>query len=243
MSRLAFVLLFACLVQMGAAPTAAQDREVREVDAFTEVALSVPGTLSLRQGEPRSVEVKASADVLEHIETTVEGGTLKIRDERDNDGVMGFLFGSGGDADIEEKVEVYVTAPTIEGISLAGAGTVVGETPIEASSLDLSSAGSGDVQLELRVERLEIESAGAGTFRLTGTANRVEVSSAGSGTVEALDLVTETAEIEIAGAGSIRLHVTDRLSADIIGSGDIEHRGSPTIETSVIGSGEVRSVE
>lgn len=245
MSRLASVLLFACLLLMGAAPTAAQDRarEARTVEAFTEVALSVPGTLYLRQGEPRSVEVKASADVLEYVETTVEGGTLKIRDERDNDGFLDLLFGGGGGSDIEEQVEVYVTVPTVEGISLAGAGEVIGETPIEASSLDLNNAGSGDVQLEVRVEKLEIESAGAGTFALKGTADRVEVSSAGSGTLEAIDLVTGTAEIQIAGSGDIRLDVTDRLSAEIIGSGNIEHRGSPTIETSTIGSGDVRSVK
>ncbi len=245
MSRFTFALLFASLLLLTSVTlTPAQDRvrEAREVEAFTEVALSVPGTLRVRQGEPRSVEVEASSDVLEHVETTVEGGTLKIRDERDRDGFLKFLFGDGN-AEIENEIGARVTVPTIEGVSLAGAGTVIGETPIEAASLDLSSAGSGDMRLAVQVQALEVESAGAGTFALEGTADRVEVQSAGAGTVEALDLTTETATIEIAGSGDIRLHVTDNLSADIIGAGDVEHRGSPTIETSMIGSGEVRSAE
>lgn len=245
MSRFAIPLLFATLLfltSVSSAPAQDRVREAREVESFTEVALSVPGTLHVRQGEPRSVEVKASTDVLEHVETTVEGGTLKIRDERDRDGFLKFLFGDG-DAEIENEIEAYVTVPTVEGVSLAGAGTVIGETPIEASSLNLSSAGSGDMRLEVNVQALEIENAGAGTFTLEGTADRAEVQSAGAGTVEALDLTTETADVEIAGSGDIRLHVTDNLSVDIIGSGNVEHRGSPTIETSMIGSGEVRSVE
>lgn len=245
MSRFTFASLFAgFLFLMGVSLTPAQDRvrEAREVESFTGIALSVPGTLHLRQGEPRSVEVEAPTDVLEHVETTVEGGTLKIRDERDPDGFLDVLFGDGG-ADIEEKVEAYVTVPTVDGIALAGAGTVLGETPIEASSLDLSNAGSGDMRLEVQVQALEVESAGSGTFDLTGTADRVDMQSAGSGTVEAIDLTVETADVQMAGSGDMRLHVVDSLSAEIIGSGDIEHRGSPTIETSLIGSGEVRAVE
>ena len=245
MYRSASVLLFASILFLADVSWAhAQDRtqETREVVSFTEVALSMPGTLHLRQGTPRSVDVKAPADVLKHVETTVENGTLKIRDERAPAGFLESLFGGGG-AETEEEIEAYVTVPTVEGVSLAGAGTVVGETPIEASSLDLRSAGSGDMQLAIRVQELEVESAGASTFDLKGTADEVAVAGAGAGTVEAIDLTTKTAEVEVAGAGDVRLHVTDRLSVDIIGAGDIEHRGSPDIETNIIGSGEVRSVE
>jgi hypothetical protein len=225
------------LTSVTVAPAQDRTREAREVGAFTEVSLGVPGTLHLRQGESRSVEVEATPKVLDHLETTVDGDELEIRDESN---FLERMF--DGDRDWG-KIDVYVTAPTFEKIALAGSGAVVGETPIEGSSLDLENAGSGDVELEVTVTDLSASIAGSGTMRIRGTADRVEVRIAGSGTVQAMGLTTATAEIEVTGSGDTQLHVTNRLSARIIGSGDVEYRGSPEVDTSILGSGNVRSVE
>lgn len=216
----------------------AQDRarEAREVPAFTEVAMSVPGTLHLRQGDDRSVEVESTQRVLDHLETTVESGRLKIRDESN------FFERMFDDRDWDE-IDVYVTAPTIEAISIAGSGSIVGETPIESSSLALENAGSGDIDLEVTTSDLRTSIAGSGTIRVRGSADEVSVRIAGSGTIDGLDLTTASADIQVAGSGDTRLHVTDRLSAEIMGSGDVEYRGTPSIDTSILGSGTVRSVE
>jgi hypothetical protein len=237
MSRVLVVLVLTGLLLAAVAPEApAQDRvrEPRDVPSFTEVALSVPGTLHLRQGDPRSVEIEASQDVLDHLETTVDGDRLEIRDESN---FLERMF----DEDEWGEIDVYVTAPTIEAIALAGTGRVVGETPIESESLSLDNAGSGEMDLEVSASTLDTRIAGAGHLRLRGTADRVTVRIAGSGTVRALDLTAATAEVKVAGSGDTHLHVTDRLSAKIMGSGDVEYRGAPTIDTSILGSGSVRS--
>jgi hypothetical protein len=239
MQRIVPVALIAGLLFLIAVPTAsAQDRvrEARDVGAFTKVALAIPGTLHLRQGEARSVEVEATPRVLDHLETVVEGDRLKIRDESN---FFERMFNGGGEGDID----VYVTAPTIEAVSIAGAGSIVGETLIEASSLDLENAGSGDMDLEVVTSTLRTSIAGSGTVRVRGTAEDVRIRIAGSGTIDGLDLETATADIQVAGSGDTRLHVTERLSAQIMGSGDVEYRGSPSIDTSILGSGTVRSVE
>jgi hypothetical protein len=231
-------LLLAVLLLPAATLATAQDRarEAREVPAFTKVALSVPATLHLRQGDARSVEVEATAPVLEHLETTVENGRLKIRDE------SSFFERIFGSRDLG-TIDVYVTAPPLETISIAGSGTVVGETPLESSRLALENAGSGDIDLEVATPDLRTSIAGSGTIRVRGTADNVSIRIAGSGTVDALDLRAERADVQVTGSGDTRLHVTDRLSAQIMGSGDVEYRGSPSIDTSTLGSGSVRSVE
>lgn len=216
----------------------AQDRgrQARDVDTFTKIALDVPGTLHLRQGERHSLEIEASQEVLDHLETTVEDGSLKIRDDSN---FFDRLFGSRDEVD----VEFYVTAPVLEAISVAGAGRIVGETAIEGETLALNNAGAGDIDLEVDVEDLNMNLAGSGTLHLRGTADGVSVRIAGSGSVRALDLTTPTADIEVAGSGDTRLHVTNQLSASIMGSGDVQYRGSPQVDTSIMGSGKVRSVE
>jgi len=238
MSRVFSALLLTSLaVLIGAQTALAQDRvrESRTVAAFTEVGFSVPGTVHLRQGDTHSVAVEAPQRVLDHLETTVEDDRPKIRDESN-------FFESMFDGSIE-AVDVYVTVPTIETVSLAGSGTVVGETPIENPSLSLENAGSGTIDLEASTSDLQIGIAGSGTLRLRGTADDVEVKIAGSGTVRALDLTTKTADVQVTGSGDTRLHATEELAVKIMGSGDVVYRGSPSIDTSILGSGEVRSAE
>lgn len=237
MTRYLVLLLLAGLLIGSALPAAAQERtrETRSVDAFTEVALSVPATLHLRQGTPRAVEVEAAPTVLEHLETTVDGDQLEIRDTSN---WFDRMF--GGDRDWG-PIDVYVTAPTYEAVALAGSGAVVGETPLEGERLALENAGSGRLTLEVAVRDLTVSIAGSGTAELRGTAETVAVEIAGSGTVEGLDLRTATATVDVAGSGDTHLHVTDRLSATLMGSGDVTYRGSPTTDTSILGSGRVRA--
>jgi hypothetical protein len=235
---LVLLLLLAGLLLGSALPAAAQDRtrETRSVDAFTEVGLSVPGTLHLRQGTSRSVEVEAAPTVLEHLETTVDGGRLEIRDASN---WFDRMF--GGDDRDWGPIDVYVTAPTYEVVALAGSGAVVGETPLEGETLALKNAGSGRLTLEVAVRDLTVSIAGSGAAELRGTAETVAVEIAGSGTVDGLDLRTATATIDVAGSGDTHIHVTDRLSATLMGSGDVTYRGSPTTDTSILGSGRVRA--
>lgn len=216
----------------------AQDRvrEAREVASFTEVGFSIPGTLHIRQGDTQSVEVEAAEKVLDHVETTVDDDRLEIKDDAS-------FFERMFDGRDWGEIDVYVTMPRIETLSLAGSGTIRGETPIESSALALENAGAGELDLEVATTDLRTSIAGSGTVRLRGTTNSVNIQIAGSGTIHASDLTASAAEVTVAGSGDIHLHVTDQLSAEIMGSGDVVYRGSPTIETSILGSGEVRSEE
>ncbi len=231
-----FLLGLAALMVVDTAPAQDRSREAREVASFTAVAFSIPGTLHLRQGSPRSVEVEGTTAALDHLQTTVEDGQLKVRDESN------FFEKMFGD-DVNGEIDVYVTAPTLEAISLAGSGTVVGETPIENASLSLSNAGSGTMDLEVSTSDLRTRIAGSGTLRLRGTADDAQVRITGSGMVHALSLTTKTADVEVTGSGDTRLHVTDALTVKIMGSGDVAYRGSPSIDTNILGSGEVRSAD
>lgn len=215
-------------------------RKARTVDAFTEVEYAIPGTLHLRQGEARSVEIEASKRVQGKLETTVEAGVLKIRAEGES-GLFDWFF---DDSDLKaDEIDVYVTAPTTKRLSVAGAGQVVGETPIKQASLSLNVAGSGDMDLDVDTDELSVRVAGSGTCTLRGRASSIDVNIAGSGNLRAVEVEAQRAKMQIAGSGDARLHVTDHLSAEIFGSGDVRYRGRPTVETNMVGSGEVRPIE
>jgi len=235
------LLLLTIAVLAGPSSASAQDvpRQTRSVDAFTQVALAVPGTLHLRQGETQSVELQAPDEGLDRIESVVEGNQLTIRSGTD-DGLSGlFDWLTGDTAHDAPSIDVYVTMPAVEGLTVAGSGDIVAETPIESDDLEVDIAGSGGIDSEVAVTRLTINIAGSGDATLSGRADEVGVEIAGSGDVQASDLEVATAEVSTTGSGDTALHVTDRLSARIVGSGDVRYRGDPTVETSIVGSGNV----
>ncbi|MFB6278093.1 MAG: head GIN domain-containing protein [Salinibacter sp.] len=216
-----------------------QTREARPVDAFTEIEFETPGTLHLRQGEAHSVEVKGPSKVLDRLVTEVDGEALDVRAEDDSG-----LFGMFDDSDLDgDEVDIYVTAPTIERVGLAGSGQIEGETRIESESLSLSVAGSGDMNLEVATEQLEIGMAGSGDCMLRGRADTLTTKTAGSGDIKASEMKTRTAEVDVVGSGDAELHVTERLDARILGSGDVQYRGQPEVELSSLGSGTVSAIE
>ncbi len=215
-------------------------REARPVASFTAIELRVPGTLHLRQGEEQSVEVEAPRAVLDQFDTAVENGTLELPVDKDSN-VFERLFGDDRSSDAE--VNVYVTAPTIEALSVTGAGRIEGETPIEGEALSLNVAGSGGMTLEVATAQLDVDMAGSGASTLRGRTRTFTINVAGSGDLEGRDLETETAEVRIAGSGDVMLHVTEELSASIFGSGDVRYRGEPAVSKNLVGSGGVRSLE
>jgi len=243
-SRPALVVLFvvSAVLLGGCAPATAQDavREARTVEAFTEIGFSVPGTVYLRQGASRSVEVVGPEKVLARLETVVEGETLHIRNENED---TNWLDWFGGSDKADARVEVYVTAPTINGLSIAGSGDIVGETPITSGTLELQNAGSGGFDLEVDADELSLSIAGSGDTQLRGRGGTLTVEIAGSGDVEASALESATVDVSIAGSGDVRVHATDRISAEIMGAGDVQYRGDPAIDSSILGSGAVRPLK
>ena len=215
-------------------------REARSVEAFTAVGFRAPGTLHLRQGPERSVEVEAPQAVLDQFETEVDDGTLELPADED-DGLFGGLFGD--DESYDGTVDIYVTAPTIESVSLAGTGEIVGENQIDGETFELNVAGSGRTRLDVNADELEVQVAGSGTTMLGGQTDDLTVDIAGSGDLQATDLETRMMEASIAGSGDAEVHVTGELDASIFGSGDVHYRGEPSVSTSTVGSGEVGPIE
>lgn len=218
-----FLTLLLILFVSATLPATAQDRErqQREVETFSKVSFSVPGTLHLRQGTEHALAIEAAPDVLEKIETTTDDETLEIGSEGQSSW-LSWLFNSESGLNGAD-VDVYVTAPAFEEINLAGSGDILGETPLKGDSLVFDLAGSGSLDLDVDVQRLEIEIAGSGRTHFRGQVG--------------------TAKVSIAGSGDVELPVVEELSVSIAGSGDVQYEGDPEVDSSISGSGSVRAKE
>ncbi len=234
----------------------AQQREVRNVGNFTKISFRFPGKLYLKQGSPQKVELDGDKDVLEEVETDVEGNRLII-------GKEGKWFNWNFD---DDKITVYITMPDIEGVSVSGSGDIIGQSKFKADDLDLNVSGSGSLSMEVDASG-DIEAdvsgsgdidlkghcksfnsdvsgsgkvvlsatidntasfgvSGSGKIEASGSAENVKTNVSGSGKLLAADLQTNRCEIQISGSGDVEINVKNELDANISGSGSVTYKGN-----------------
>jgi phage shock protein PspC (stress-responsive transcriptional regulator) len=205
--------------------------EERVVEGFDKVELAGSGTLVVTQGDEFHVSIEGDDNLLAYYNTEVRGQKLSI-------GMEPFrcVKRSSG-------LNVMVTMPDVEQLSLLGSGDIKSLNTLTADALDLEIAGSGTIDLAVNVTDLDTEIAGSGEAYYQGSAVNHEISIAGSGDIFAFDLVTNETSVEIAGSGDAEVHALSVLDIDIAGSGDIRYKGEPLIDQDIAGSGDIARAE
>lgn len=214
-------------------PRADVKRETRPVGAFTEVSLGGSAHVVVKQGSPQSVVVEASPEDLADFETVVSGQQLRLgyRDTRIS------MLGMKN----RGPVTVYLTAPDLTALKVAGSGKLEVDGPLQANALTLAVAGSGNLLVpQLAAARLETAVAGSGDVRVAGRCPRHEVRISGSGNVQARELKTETSQVRISGSGDAHVYASQTAEARISGSGNVLVSGGGQLSSSVSGSGRIR---
>ncbi|RZM05963.1 MAG: DUF2807 domain-containing protein [Pedobacter sp.] len=183
--------------------------ETRSVRDFTGVKSSGANDVHITYGTEFKVTLKGSDNLIPYFKTEIIGNTLHLGYERVN--VR------------RDDIEIFVTLPSIEYVSLSGSGSVdiYGAFPAVAF-FDLSISGSGEVEIEDGFN-----------------ANETVVRISGSGEADLERLTTKHAEVHISGSGDAKLNIQDTLKARISGSGKVYYKGSPQIDSQISGSGKL----
>ena len=233
----------------------AQTKETRNVSVFTKISFRVPGKLYLKQGSPQKVEIEGKKDVLEEIETEVDGNRLVIGKE--GNGWMNWSWGNNDD----DQVNVYITVKDIEGLSVSGSGDLIGQGKITSSDLDLNVSGSGSLQLEAAVNGdVEANVSGSGEIVLKASCKNYESDVSGSGRIELDVVISDKADFGVSGSGKIQASGTaneiktsisgsgkvlaanlevNKCDVRISGSGDVEINVKSELDANISGSGSV----
>lgn len=227
------ITLMIVLVFTGTQLLVAQTNQKREVSAFTEISLRIGANVHLKQGNTQSVEVKGKEATLAKLITEVSDRKLVIRYPNDS----WFSKWNPG------TVDVYVTMPQIDGLSVSGSGSIISDGVIESRILDVMVSGSGDVKLgDLKAEKVSATVSGSGNVHLLGKQNAAELKAviSGSGNIKASDFPADNVDVKIVGSGNCRVNSVKKLFARLAGSGNVTYRGNPSIDSSVAGSGTVK---
>ena len=175
--------------------------------AFDRIVLRSAENLDVRIGPEASITLHGDDNLLELIETRIDGGRLMIE--------------SRGSYRSKTPLRVEVQLPSLRAFALEGSADarIRGVT---GKALEIELNGSGNITASGSVENLDVDLNGSGDASLGGLkAVRVEADLNGSGDITVA--ASEALEAELNGSGDIRYHGSPaRLRMEVNGSGDIE---------------------
>lgn len=207
-------------------------QEVRNLDNFNSISLSIAAKVYIEQGSTFRVAIDADANDLDKIETEVRNGRLDIKSKNWSSNIKG-------------SVVINITMPELTGLSVAGSGSFAASSTFRCNELNLSVTGSGNIKMEeLSAETVDALITGSGNIALNGnkTVEQLKLNITGSGSYSAPDLKTDQVKITITGSGSAKINAVKELDTNITGSGDVHYKGDPIVNAHSTGSGKTRKM-
>jgi hypothetical protein len=184
--------------------------ETRPAADFSRIALSGVGHLTVKQTDRESLTVTAEDNILPHLESKVEDGTLTLK------------VADNVNLSPSKPITYTVEVKSLEGLSLSGAGTAEA-TGLDGKQLTVTVSGTGNVTLAGKAEELTVTLSGAGTFKGEGFAvKRAAVRSSGVG--HAVVNASEELTASVSGVGNIEYLGDPKVKSSVSGVGKVRKR-------------------
>ncbi|ANH61515.1 head GIN domain-containing protein [Dokdonia donghaensis] len=202
----------------------------RNVGDYNEISVAGFFDVTLVAGNEGELIIEGESNLLEYIETEVDGDrlTIKVKNKQN-------LKTSWG-----KDIKIRVPFRDLNQVSLSGSGEIMSTDVIKANNFRVSVSGSGDINLVVEASSTESRVTGSGDLVLRGSTRDHETSVTGSGDLEAGRFKADNVDAKVTGSGDIRVSCDKSIRARVTGSGDIEYVGNPTKQdTKVSGSGDI----
>jgi hypothetical protein len=200
--------------------------ENRNVSNFDRMVLNGIGDVTLVQGDKEALQIEAEDNVIPHIKTEVQNGTLLISFDRKT-------------VIPTKPVKFNLMMRSIHGLDTKGASNIKSDQ-INTDRLELGISGTGNIDLQkLTADSLSILVSGAGNLTINGQINSQKITMSGAGNYNGQDLKSKTADITITGLGRAIVWVTDTLDVTISGTGGVEYYGNPQVTQQISGLGKL----
>jgi hypothetical protein len=203
------------------------------VASFNAIEVDIPIKLdvTMQAGSQPGIVMSGYENVLKHIATKIEEGTLIITTDLDETWTVD-----------GEGITIQVTMPSIIGLSLEGAPDAEVHGSITGNEFDMDVSGASKITLDdVNVDTLSLQVSGAGDLRVKGgTVKYAEYDISGAGEVKAYPLQTIETYTSISGAGTSEVTASQKLTATISGAGTVKYKGHPAVSQEVSGAGTVK---
>jgi hypothetical protein len=139
------------------------------------------------------------------------------------------------------KVKIYFK--NLEELACSGIATITHTDTLRTQRLQIKSDGAAKIKLTLKVSELKVDADGASDITLDGVAEIFTIQADGASSVKAERLMVDKANASSDGTSSIKLQVTQTITANADGVSSIQYIGSPANKNiSVDGMAQVKSL-
>ncbi len=184
------------------------------VGAFS--GISIEGGLmdaTVTIGAQQPIEIRGDDNLVPLIQTTVEGGILKV---------------NVSDGPIYPKLPltVKISTPTLVSVNASGAATVASLGVGAQDHMDITASGGSSVTLnDLTTGAVTLNLSGGSPVTLTGSGTTMNATMSGS--LSAKDFPVQTATVDLSGSSTGDITVTDSVSGDVSGTSTLRVYGNP----------------
>jgi hypothetical protein len=185
---------------------------------FTRVEVSSAFVFEIKKSSSYSINVTADDNVIDRVQISQDGQTLKIK----VGGVPSFR---------RVTLKASVTMPQLGGLTVSGAsrGTVANFNSTEAVSIVVS--GASRVTGDITAGDIGFDVSGASTVQLEGSADDMTATVSGASRFSLGDFAVNNADVNISGASTGTINLDDRLDANVSGASTLLYIGDPVMGT------------
>jgi hypothetical protein len=187
---------------------------------FTEVGIGSAFEFEVKQSSFYSINVTADDNVMDYVQVSKDGQTLKIRLRTG----LGIFLGP-----VSATLRASVTMPQLRGLTASGAshGTVSGFS--SAENLDITVSGASRVTGDITAGNVQFGISGASTIQLEGSAGDIDANVSGASHFNLEAFAVDNADVNFSGASSGTVNLDGRLDANLSGASTLWYIGEPTM--------------
>jgi len=194
----------------GSGNVVTQDRSLPQ---FSNVHVESGLSLTIERGDATKVVVEADDNLQQHVQTTVENGTLYLS-------VDGNSFRNA-------TMNVTVTMPTVNKIEADGGSSVNSRNTLFGNDITVVTDGGSEVKLDLESERVTAESESGSSLTLRGKALTLKASSDSGSSLDAEELIANDVVAEASSGSSASVRPAVSLKASASSGASISYSGNP----------------
>ena len=187
--------------------------ETRKVKEFDEIKVSRGMNVYISQGDETKVVVKADENLLDAIETKIEGNTLKVT--------------SNQNIRRAKTKKVFVTTPNISMIKTTAGSNVYSETVINSRNLDLSSSAGSNMKLKVNADHLTVSVSAGSNIKLEGKSESFSGKATSGSNLKAEELTTKNCEVNVSSGANIWINTKNDFEGHASSGGNIFYYGNP----------------
>ncbi|MFV0590540.1 MAG: head GIN domain-containing protein [Draconibacterium sp.] len=190
----------------------------RQLSDFDAIKASRGMNVYITMSDTYKVVVKADENLLEYIETELDGDVLMIR--------------SNANIRNAKAKAVYVSLPRLEALKSGSGSNVFSENTLEVNDIDISASAGANIKLTLEAGNVQASASAGSNIFLDGKANFIGAKASSGSNIKAGDLKCKKAEVKVSSGANIWTSAENSLTAKASSGGNICNTGNPS-ETNI----------